>query len=313
MKTFGFPRVVRGIALTFILLFGSCVFRTPATVQGIDPTTAGEVTSPVKAHLLDLSTVFLENGARLDRDTLRGEGLMIGPSAEPLGRRTAIPVDSLAGLEALMGGPVQVAKSVLVTTVSTAASIVGTVLLAVAIFGSCPTFYAMTPEGFTLEAESFSYSVSPLLEGRDVDVLRSTRAKDGWVELELRNEALETHFINHLELLTIDTEPGERLVPGLDGAAFAIRDLRPLVSVVDGSGRDVADVLEAADGDAYVTPEEEISRSVDGDPFDHLDWRCHPVQAAKRHSFSDSGTAFCQHFCSMISCWLLAASRPSTG
>ena len=139
-----------------------------------------------------------------------------------------------------------------------------------AIFGSCPTFYATTPEGFTLEAESFSYSVSPLLEGRDVDVLRSTRAKNGWVELELRNEALETHFINHLELLAIETEPVERLVPGLDGAAFAIRGLRPLVSVVDGSGRDVTDVLETADGDAYVTAEEEIRRSVNGDPFDHL-------------------------------------------
>ena len=253
-------RAVRGLASALVLLFGSCVFRYPPRVEPIDPNRATRVESPVKAHLLDLSTVFFETGVSLDGDTIHGLGVAIGPSAEPLGPRTSIPVDSLAGLEAL---------------------------LAVAIFGSCPTFYASTADGFTLEAESFSYSVSPLLEGRDVDVLRSTEAGNGWVELELRNEALETHFINHLELLAADTDDGERLVPGLDGAAFAIRELRPLTSAVDASGRDVSGVLRAADGDPYSTPEERIRKAVVGDPMTTLSWKSLPVPTARRHSSSE--------------------------
>ena len=263
-------RAVRGLASALVLLFGSCVFRYPPRVEPIDPNRATRVESPVKAHLLDLSTVFFETGVSLDGDTIHGLGVAIGPSAEPLGPRTSITVDSLAGLEALAGGNVNVGKTVLVNVVAPPATAAAVALLAVAIFGSCPTFYASTADGLTLEAESFSYSVSPLLEGRDVDVLRSTEAGNGWVELELRNEALETHFINHLELLAADTDDGERLVPGLDGAAFAIRELRPLTSAVDASGRDVSGVLRAADGDPYSTPEERIRKAVVGDPYDHI-------------------------------------------
>jgi len=51
MKTFGFPRVVRGIALTFILLFGSCVFRTPATVQRIEPNGALDLSFPRRTEV----------------------------------------------------------------------------------------------------------------------------------------------------------------------------------------------------------------------------------------------------------------------
>ena len=188
----------------------------------------------------------------------RGQGAAFGVRMESLGPRTAIPIDSLAGLEALGGGRVQVGKSVAVSVVAAAGAAFGTAALAVAIFGSCPTFYSTTPDGFALEAEAFSYSISPLLEGRDVDVLRSTRAKDGWVELELRNEALETHFINHLELLVAATEPGERVVPALDGRAFVVGDLRPVGSAVDAAGRDMGVVLSAADGVAYETPSDRV-------------------------------------------------------
>jgi hypothetical protein len=173
-------------------------------------------------------------------------------------------------LEALVGGELDVGKSIVLSALGTAGSVLAGAALAVAIFGSCPTFYATTSDGFALEAEAFSYSISPLLEARDVDVLRSTRPQDGWVELELRNEALETHFINHLEILAAETELGEQVFPGLDGRPLAVGALRTPTSVVDAAGRDLAAVLSAADGVAYETPQDRIREARDGDPFDHI-------------------------------------------
>ena len=257
------------LLLSTLFLFG-CSFYSPGIVREVDPTDSRLVESPVRAHLLDLSSVFFQDGVLLVGDTLRGEGSAFGVRMEPLGARTAIPIDSLAGLEALTGGDLRVGTTIAANVLAAGASGLAIAGLAVAIFGSCPTFYATTADGFTLEAETFSYSISPLLEARDVDVLRSTQAKDGWIELELRNEALETHFLNHLEILAAETEPGEQVVPDLDGGALAVRGLRPPASIVGAEGRDLGVVLSTADGVAYETPMDRIRAARDGDPFDHF-------------------------------------------
>src|SRR4029078_7868450 len=80
---------------------------------------------------------------------------------------------------------------------------IATIVLLKAIFGSCPTVYADTGTGAELQAEGFSYAIAPLLENRDVDPLHVRVDADDKIRLELRNEALETHFINHIELLAV--------------------------------------------------------------------------------------------------------------
>jgi hypothetical protein len=55
----------------------------------------------------------------------------------------------------------------------------GTVVLLKALFGSCPTVYSTTGDESLFEAESFSYSIAPLLEARDVDVVRHAVVVDG--------------------------------------------------------------------------------------------------------------------------------------
>lgn len=72
-----------------------------------------------------------------------------------------------------------------------AAAAAATGAVAVALFGSCPTFYAAENGAFVLEAEKFSYSISPLFESRDVDLLGARPNERGELTLEVRNAALE--------------------------------------------------------------------------------------------------------------------------
>ncbi|EDM75028.1 hypothetical protein PPSIR1_17045 [Plesiocystis pacifica SIR-1] len=78
-----------------------------------------------------------------------------------------------------------------------------------ACFGSCPTFYVEDREGaLTLRAEGFSSAVAEALEERDVDHLGVVDPLDDpqqgqRFELIMANEALETHFLRSVELLSV--------------------------------------------------------------------------------------------------------------
>ncbi len=142
---------------------------------------------------------------------------------------TELPLDSVVGLESFrtsVDGAATVGLSLLATA--------GTIGLGVAIacaidpkcFGSCPTYYSDSAGTPVLEAEGFSYSIAPLFESRDVDRLRARPTGDGTLRLEVRNEAFETHFINHLELLEATHAPGELVAPDPRGHPVAVAEQR---------------------------------------------------------------------------------------
>lgn len=260
----------RIVFLALVALTFACVLRHPPEVRDLSTGPVGAVETPVRAHLFDLSSVFFGEGVVLAGDSLVGRGEAFDVRGRPLGSRTVVPMDSVAGLESLSGRSVRVAETVLASTGIAAGTVLVGAALAVAAFGSCPTYYAATAEGHTLEAEGFAYSISPLLEGRDVDVLRSVAAIDGSLELEIRNEALETHFVNHVELLAATVDDGERLVPDAADGVLAVGALAPVGRVTDASGRDVGAAVATADGSAYETPTDRIREAREGDPFDRL-------------------------------------------
>jgi hypothetical protein len=128
-----------------------------------------------------------------------------------------------------------------------------------ACFGSCPTFYV--PEGgeWKLRAEGFSSSVAPILEATDVDALPDSLGRERDIELRMRNEALETHVVRHVDLLAVprgegtvvQTGGGEmwraaalqspracRAAEGDCLATLSVRDERERTSAAD--GRDLA-------------------------------------------------------------------------
>lgn len=226
----------------------ACTYRT-VKVRPLESSVAAEpvtVTSPVKAHLLDGSTALFPGGVTLVGGELQGAGNRVGLRLEPLGYVERLSLDSVIGMETYEQG-VNTAATVALTTLGLAAGAVATAALAVAIFGSCPTFYADSAGSWALEAEGFSYSIAALYESRDVDRLRTTLRPDGTVQIEVRNEALETHFINQLELLDVLHAPGEMVLPDADGKPVAVGATQPAIWARSGA-LDLLPVLAAADG-----------------------------------------------------------------
>jgi hypothetical protein len=240
-----------------VLLTAGCVYnvREPAVESLLPRTAPGTiVTTPVKAHLLDGSVVHYAYGVRFERDSLHGSGDRYDLRLRPAGLVERLPLDSVVGLATFRSGT-NVPASLAVSLGATALGTFGAALLAFAIFGSCPTIYADADGVAVLEAESFSYSIAPLFEQRDVDRLVARPGADGVLTLEVRNEALETHYLNHMELLEVRHAPGSFVLPDAGGLPVAVHDARAALRATDRSGRDVRAVIASHDNVAYDTPE----------------------------------------------------------
>ncbi len=116
-------------------------------------------------------------------------------------------------------------------------------------FGSCPTFYAPTSAGYTLQAEGFSASIARAFEDTDVDALYDARPGDGPLELWMTNEALETHFVRQVSLLALPRQPGERVYRA-GNRFFPGRDANPPQSCGALAGDCLAELSEL-DGKEY--------------------------------------------------------------
>lgn len=90
-----------------------------------------------------------------------------------------------------------------------------------ACFGSCPTFYVRSNNQETLFGEGFSSSICRALEETDVDLINVPIDQQP-AQITVKNEALETHLIQHVNLLAFEKKPGERIVQGNDGDYYKI-------------------------------------------------------------------------------------------
>lgn len=263
-------------AILALVLAGCIVFQR-VEVQEVDPTPSPgrSIATPVRAHLLDGSTVTYPNGVLFRNGELRAEGEHYSLTLDRIDRGViAVPIDSVAALETYrtrINYFTSGLATTLATTAVTGATVVGGTALAAAIFGSCPTVYSESDSGLVLEAESFSNSIAPLLELRDVDRLHATADASGRIQLEIRNEALETHYINHLELVEVAHEKGAYAVPGNLGSALVLRDVQAPPRIVDRAGNDVTSVLKAVDSLVYRTDERVLEAVRSTDPMDHID------------------------------------------
>jgi hypothetical protein len=229
-----------------------------------------QVRTPVKAHLLDGSTVVYQNGLTVASGRLTGEGTRYDLTLANATGVSELPVDSVVGLESFRTS-VNAPVTVMLSTLGTAAGTLGAALLAFAIFGSCPTYYSDSAGVPVLEAEGFSYSIAPLFEARDVDRLHGRPGPDGTFRLEIRNEALETHFLNHLELLEATHAADEFVAPDLSGHPVAIARRTPARIARDRAGRDVLNVLARADGRTYATAPHVLAGVSADDPEDRIE------------------------------------------
>jgi hypothetical protein len=266
-------RMLKALVLASPFWLGSCaIIIRSSSVSEVEPpsdaATPTRVETAMKAFLLDGSMVVYPAGAEISRDSIVGPGTRYSLGLVDTVATRSVPVDSLVGIEAF-DAEVNGGASFLVSAMMTTFVAVGTAGLLKAIFGSCPTFYASPEQGGALQAEAFSYSIAPLLEGRDLDVTELVAGDDGVLRMELRNEALETHYINHLELLAVDHLPGMRvLADDREGPIGVVDEVAP-VTARDRSGRAVLNALEEADDRVFGSASERI-RSATGE--DDHDW-----------------------------------------
>lgn len=235
-----------------------------------------QVQSPAKAHLLDGSTVLYPNGVVIREGRLIGAGQRYGLRVQFIEVVQAVPLDSVVGMESYRSAtdPIGTVGLSLVTATVAAGAITAA---AAAIFGSCPTFYSDSAGTEVLEAEGFSYSIAPLFEARDVDRLRVRAGPDGQVRLEVRNEALETHFLNRLELLEARHERAERVVPDPRGRPLALGSMVPARQARDRSGRDATAPLRSADGVVFASDTARLAGATELDHEDFIDLVFPPV------------------------------------
>jgi hypothetical protein len=268
-----FTSPLRSRWLLVLLLLPGClwIFRDAEieSVQAAADSTVA-VTSPVRAHLTNGRTAHFPEGVEVSSRMITGDGTLYDLNYSALGPVTRIPLDSVAAVETYRteyDNPKTFGASLLAT--AGAAFLVPT--LAVAIFGSCPTVYSDGADGLVLEAESFPNSIVPLFEQRDVDPLRVAARPDGTVELEVRNEALETHYINHLELIDVRHGEDEYALPAPEGRAFLLRGRSAPSRATDRAGRDVLPPLAAEDYRVFGTAAATLAGATPDDVMDHVD------------------------------------------
>jgi len=262
------------VALTLTLASGACyVYRTVNVETVARPAAAAppvRVTSAVKAHLTDGTTVVYRDGVMIAHDTVQGTGLAYDLMLKSSGTVLAVPLSRVLAMENFRTG-VNPLGTVLATTVLGSLTAVAVAAVGVAIFGSCPTAYSDSAGARLLEAEGFSYSIAPLFEMRDVDRLHARASPDGSVRLEIRNEALETHYINQLQLLEVRHARDEFVAPDPTGNPIAVRGLRAPLAATDRAGHDVLASLAAPDGMVFRTDTTTLARASAGDPDDWID------------------------------------------
>jgi hypothetical protein len=254
-------------AIVLIMTTTACVIvKRRVDVNDVDYRKPILLTNPVKAHLKDGSTVVYPVGVTVTATELQGNGTrypFAGSSAMQTG---AVPLDQVVGMESYRESK---QGQFGVSLLATAAGAVGTLFLLKAIFGSCPTVYSA--DGEIQEAELFSSSIAPLFEGRDIDLLKTQPDNAGMLSLDIRNEALETHYLNHLQLIEVAHARDEIVLPDALGESVALRAPHAVASARNRKGQDVSRELASADTLFYASDPVAIQGASAADMDDWID------------------------------------------
>ncbi|MBC8374724.1 MAG: hypothetical protein H8E26_01695 [FCB group bacterium] len=133
-----------------------------------------------------------------------------------------------------------------------------------ACFGSCPTFYTSNGDSMVIQAEGFSSSVAPSLIATDIDALYSAAIRDEIFEIEMRNEALETHVIDYVDLLLLPKSSDDRVYYDSDGLYWESSCILSPSECYDQAGDCLADIIEYdgyewfSEADSFNLAEQEI-------------------------------------------------------
>jgi len=250
------PRLARPVLLLLVACLGACPsVQSPELIRSSQPPPPQPDMKPLKVHLMAGQLLFLQQWKALPGDSgLVGTGTRYDMRRQPVGPFNGlVPRDSIALLEVTRTQHIHPAGSAMLGTYTVLAGVVTIACLAdpKSCFGSCPTFYVDGDDQRPV-AEGFSASVARSLEATDVDDLGEVEASGRTFSLTMRNEALETHFVNAVHLLVAPRPMTGALVRGIDGAFYhATRAAAP--ESCRAGGEDCATAVAVRDGVEWST------------------------------------------------------------
>jgi hypothetical protein len=240
-------KIVKSLPLLILLFFLSCYpVEVRQEIPKADLKEGRRVEVATKIHLLNGSVILCQNGFLFARDTIWADGETFSSMRTwGIRERWTIPIDIVAGIE-------YYDRTVSVTRVlgSVMAAATGIFIFKV-VFGSCPTVYTEDGNKEELEAECFSYSISRKFEMHDLDRMNHKPLDPRKINLKVKNEALETHYINELRLCYVDHPEGTEIFPTDDQKALLVQNVVAPQSAVNSEQTDVLDRIRRPDDDPY--------------------------------------------------------------
>lgn len=126
-----------------------------------------------------------------------------------------------------------------------------------ACYGSCPTFYIDPEHNFHYaDAEGFSNAILPSMEYGDIDALGNHKIKDKIFSITMKNEALETHCVNSVNILAYPLRAGERVYQSPDAEFFLCKSNYQLSRAIT-KDDDITQYLKYNDKNEWVIPADE--------------------------------------------------------
>jgi hypothetical protein len=112
---------------------------------------------------------------------------------------------------------------------------------------SCPFIYSWNGNGYILEGEAFGTGLGKLLETRTSIVMKSLESLDGKIRVKLTNERPETHFLNNVKMISVETKPWETVYSDNRNNICAISTHKKISKAIDQSGSEVTNLLKEND------------------------------------------------------------------
>lgn len=238
------------LVLASAALSACAFYATSVTSVDRERLQESKIALPTKVHLTDGSAVLCEQGFEIKGETLTCAGIKYDLTRTVRSVVDAVPTDSIASLE-YYKEELQTGASV---AGSAAAGVAATPLVIIgvkAIFGSCPTVYSFDGTRYFLEAETFTHSVAKRFEADDLDRLDFGRVVNGEYLVQVANEALETHYINQMTLLTVDHAAGYEAFHTEDHEIILFGREAEILEAKSKLGRDVLPLVSTRDGRSY--------------------------------------------------------------
>ncbi|MCX6148059.1 MAG: hypothetical protein NTW25_12560 [Candidatus Kapabacteria bacterium] len=121
-------------------------------------------------------------------------------------------------------------------------------------FGSCPTFYLNENDNFHFaNAEGFSNAISPSMEYTDIDALNNGTILNNIFSLTMKNEALETHCVNSVNILAFPRKKRERVYNSPKNKFFLCENLY-LANLAKVNNKDITQNIKIDDRYEYFSP-----------------------------------------------------------